>query len=418
MTCLNDIQIQALADGESTSEAARHAAECAACGARLRERERTMTAIRHAIDVPVAVPAHLARKIGDDFRLKAEATGSVETAASVEATRPIGSPSLRADGVRSGSGATRLRSDAGALRTRSGGFRVPTRSGGFRLQAEGRARWIYSGVAVAAATIIAVIFIAPMVKGPEATVSASEILAKSASQLSAAVGSGVEMLEYELVLDGVPKEMLPDQVDGVYKVRQAIDHGVPGRFRFASYTPDGRMLSSIAEDPLTKRRVAAFTVEGQPYRFDMSLPAQSPHLSLPEMQQLHMQASITMMQASGNQLLETIDGPNGKLYRIEVPHVAGPGTNPVWDLTEARVLIDARDYRVTEFAVRGSFLKQSYSMSYKLISRAVVATVAPDVFTVPSQPGEIVVAGEGTSVAAHDVAVLALRELTKMKRGQ
>jgi hypothetical protein len=178
------------------------------------------------------------------------------------------------------------------------------------------------------------------------------------------------------------------------------------------------MLTSIAEDPLTKRRVAAFTVEGQPYRFDMSLPAQSPHLSLPEMQQLHMQASIAMMQASGNQLLETIDGPKGKLYRIEVPHVAGPGTNPVWDLTDARVLIDARDYRVTEFAVRGSFLKQSYSMSYKLLSRAVVATVAPDVFTVPSQPGEIVVAGEGTSVAAHDVAVLALRELTKMKRGQ
>ena len=34
-----------------------------------------------------------------------------------------------------------------------------------------------------------------------------------------------------------------------------------------------------------------------------------------------MQASIAMMQASGNQLLETIDGPNGKLYRIEVPRV-------------------------------------------------------------------------------------------------
>jgi hypothetical protein len=271
---------------------------------------------------------------------------------------------------------------------------------------------------VAAATLVAVLFIAPVLKRPDATVSASEILARSASQLSSAVTSGVEMLEYELVLDGVPKEMLPDQQDGAYRVRQAIDHDVPGRFRFASYTPDGRMLTSIAEDPLTKRRVAAFTVEGQPYRFDMSLPARSPHLSLPEMQQLHMQASITMMQASGNQLLETLDGPNGKLYRIEVPHVTGPGTNPVWDLTEARVLIDARDYRVTEFAVRGSFLKQSYGMSYKLTSRSVVATVRPDVFTVPSQPGEIVIEGEGSSVPTHDVVVLALRELTKMKRGR
>jgi anti-sigma factor RsiW len=74
MTCLNDIQIQALADGEGPAEASRHAHECDACGARLRERARTMTAIRHAIDVPVAVPPHLARTIEDAFRLKAEAT--------------------------------------------------------------------------------------------------------------------------------------------------------------------------------------------------------------------------------------------------------------------------------------------------------------------------------------------------------
>jgi hypothetical protein len=383
MTCLNDIQIQALADGEATAEAARHAAECPTCGARLRDRERAMTAIRQTLDVPVGVPVHLAQRVDDVFRLKAEATESQREA-------------------------TRLRSD-------SRGFRLPWPEQG-RGQAEGKARWIYSGLAVAAATLIAVLFITPVVRGPDATASASEILAKSASQLSAAVTSGVEMLEYELVLDGVPKEMLPDQVDGTYKVRQAIDHNVPGRFRFASYAPDGRMLTSIAEDPLAKRRVAAFSVEGQPYRFDMSLPAQSPHMSLPDMERLHMQASIAMMQASGNQLLETIDGPNGKLYRIEVPHVTGPGTNPVWDLTEARVLIDARDYRVTEFAVRGSFLKQSYGMSYKLISRVIAASVQADVFTVPSQPGEIVVTGEGTSVPAHDVVVLALRELTKLKQ--
>ena len=64
------------------------------------------------------------------------------------------------------------------------------------------------------------------------------------------VARAIEVLEYELVLDGVPKEMMPDQADGTYRVWQAIDHGVPGRFRFASYTADGRMLTSIAEDPL------------------------------------------------------------------------------------------------------------------------------------------------------------------------
>jgi hypothetical protein len=390
MTCLNDIQIQALADGEGHAEMARHASECVACAGRLRERERTMAAIRQAIDVPVGVPAHLAQRVDQDFRLKAEATESQGGAA--ESHR----------------GGTRLRSD-------SRGF--PLGSRGFRLQAEGKSRWIY-GLAVAAATLVAVFFIAPMVKGPDATVSASEILAKSASQLSASVKSGVELLEYELVLDGVPKEMLPDQVDGTYKVRQAIDYNVPGRFRFASYTAGGQMLTSIAEDPIRKRRVMAFTSEGQPYRFDVTLPENSTNMSLPEMQRLHMQASITMMQASGNQLLETIAGPNGKMYRIEVPRVSGPGTNPVWDLSEARVLIDARDYRVTEFAVRGTFLKQAYSMSYKLISHVIAASVKRDAFDVPSQPGEIVITGDGTTMPTHDLVVLALRELTKLKQGQ
>jgi hypothetical protein len=382
MTCLNDIHIQALADGEAAPEAARHAAGCARCGERVRERIELMGAIRHAIDVPVDVPRGLADGVDGIFRLKAEATGN-----HAEATGTL-------------KGATRLRT-----------------SRGLRLHAEGNGRWIY-GLGVAAATVVAVLFIAPLLKSPVATVSASEILAKSATQLTAAVSSGVEVLEYELVLEGVTKDMLPDQVDGTYKVWQAIDHNVPGRFRFASFTPDGRMLTSIAEDPVRRRRVMAFSVEGQPYRFDVTLPAAAANMSLPEMQRLHMQASITMMQASGNQLLETIDGPGGKHYRIEVPRVTGPGTNPVWDLIEARVLIDATDYRVTEFAVRGSFLKQPYSMSYKLISHVIAASVQPDAFVVPSQAGALVSDGDGTRLPTHVVVVLALRELTKLKQGR
>jgi hypothetical protein len=397
MTCLNDSHIQALADGEPLPDAAQHAATCARCAARVRERRLLMGAIEQSIAVPVAVPAPLARKVEETFRLKAEATG-----------RP-GEATGRQQG------ATRLRESRGFRTTIPGSFR-PTNSGSFRLQAEGK--WLYSGLAVAAATAIAVLFIVPAVRKPDATVSASEILAKSATQLSATVTSGVEILEYELVLDGVPKEMLPDQIDGTYKVWQAIDHSVPGRFRFASFTSDGRMLTSIAEDPLQRRRVAAFTVEGQPYRFDVSLPAATSNMSLPEMQRLHMQASITMMQASGNQLLEIVNGPNGQLYRIEVPRVTGPGTNPVWDLTEARVVIDARDYQVAELAVRGTFLKQAYSMSYKLISHVLAASVKPDAFLVPSQSGEIVVTGEGTAVPTHDIVVLALRELTKLKKAE
>src|SRR5438093_5137535 len=216
MTCLNDIQIQALADGEGGADDRRHAVECPRCAARLHERRLLMTSVQQALDPPVTVPAALAGRVDEIFRPKAEA-------------------------AQKGHGATRL-----------------------RVEQRGSRRLMYSGLAVAAATLVAVLVVAPMVMlKSTTTVSAAEILAKSADALSAPVSSGIEILEYELVLEGVPKEMRPDQVDGTYKVWQAIDHNVPGRFRFASYTSDGRMLTSIAEDPLTKRRVASFPSEGQ-----------------------------------------------------------------------------------------------------------------------------------------------------------
>jgi len=352
---LNEERLQALADGEGDSVDRAHAASCAACGARLRERAALMASIETALNPAVGLPAGL--------RLTTE-------------------------------GATRLRRDATGSRR----------------------RWIYTAAAAAAA-VIGVLFIIPAVRKSDTTVSASEILAKSASQLSA-VTRGVEVLEYELVLGGVPKEMIPDQVDGTYRIWQAIDHDVPGRFRFASFTQDGRMFSSIAEDPIAKRRVAAFTVEGQPYRFDVTLPAGTRNLSLPEIQRLHMEASMAMMQASGNPLMETIAGPNGPLYRVEVPRVSAPLANPVWDLTEARVLIDSRDYSIVEFAVQGSFLKSPYSLSYKLLRHTVGTSLPPDAFTVPAQSGEIVVTGEGSAVPTHDVVVLALRALAQAKQAR
>ena len=83
------------------------------------------------------------------------------------------------------------------------------------------------------------------------------------------------------------------------------------------------MLTSIAEDPQANGAGSwRSSSDGQPYRFEVSLPAKDGGMSLPEMERLHMEASIAMMQASGNQLLETIDGPQGKQYRIEVPRVS------------------------------------------------------------------------------------------------
>ncbi|HTM27196.1 MAG TPA: hypothetical protein VL225_18485 [Vicinamibacterales bacterium] len=384
MTCLNDIQIQALVDGEGTAEARQHAASCPACAARAHERTQQMTDLEAALDVPIAMPPRLEQRVEETFRFEADATGSER-------------------------GATRLRTDAGG---------VWRGAPGLSLQAEGR-RWAYSGVAVAAATLIAVLIVAPMMKGPT-TVSAAEILAKSASQLAAAPAAGVEFLEYELVLDGVPREVMPDHANGAYRVKQIIDHTVQGRFRFASYDPAGLLLSSIAQDPATGRRVMAMRVDDRMYRFETTLPATLP-ISVPEIERLHMQASVAMMQASGNQRLQILDTPRGRQYRIDVPSVSAATPAAVWDLTEGHVIVDAADFHIVEFAVKGAFLKQAYSFSYRLLTHDVVdsASVAPDTFEVPLEPGTITLhGGEGSPVPAADAFVIALRELSKARQAR
>ena len=128
-----------------------------------------------------------------------------------------------------------------------------------------------------------------------------------------------------------------------------------------------------------------------------------------------MQATVAMMQASGKQVLQTVDSVDGPLYRIEVPEVSVVQTGAMWDLSRAEVLIDARDFRIVEFSARGTFLEQPYSMSYRLISRSIVGTVQADVFAVPSEPGEIVIAGNATASPATDVVFAALRELARAK---
>jgi hypothetical protein len=362
MKCLTDAQIQAIVDGEDAPSLGEHAAACARCSSRIRERDRATTAIVNSFATDVDIPPHLGRRV--EAALAGATTG----------------------------GATRLRAGTGRSSRR-------------------RAFWS-AGVAVAA-TIVAIFFVAPVIREP-ATVSASEILAASASRLAESAASGIEILEYELVLDGVPRELMPDQANGTYRVKQVIDHDTKGRFRFTSYAADGQLITSIAQDPANGKRVLLVRLEGQPYRFEFTLPAKAP-LSLPEMERLHMQASISMMQASGDQHLQVLETPAGRMYRIEVPKVTSETTSAVWDLTEARVLIDADDYRIVELAVKGSFLKQPYSVSFRLLDRAIKTQgeVPAEEFDAPVEPGALTLQGEGTAVPARDALIVALRELAR-----
>ena len=367
--CLNSIQIQAVADGEAGAAERAHVATCGACAARVARRRQQITEIEQTLNAPVAMPASLAERVDT-----ALATGAA--------------------------GATRLRPSSGG----------------------GRRRWIYSGFAVAVATLIAVLFIVPAVRKHDTTVSAAEILAKSANQLAAAPAANVERLVYELVLDGVPREIMPDHANGTgaYRVQEVIDHSVAGRYRLATYDPSGVELSSVAQDPATGRRVMTVRVDGQPYRFETTLPA-TQTLSVPEIERLHMQATVTLMQASGNQRVQVIDAPDGREYRIDVPRVSTATPAAVWDLMEAHLIVDASDFHVVELSVKGAFLKQPYGFSYKLLTHDVQSPdgVAPGTFDVPVEPGTIVVqAGEGSPVPAADAFLAALRELAKAHQGR
>jgi hypothetical protein len=362
MSHLTNAQIQAVADHHAPEADRNHAAACTACGARVIEQRQAAASFASAMNA-AEMPPSTARRVETAFAASALSKG-----------------------------ATRLRPTPGPRRWQP-------------------AAWGTAGLA--AAITLAIVLVAPLIKHDRGAVSAAEILAHSASRL-AQTATGIELLEYELVLDGVPKDMMPDHANGTYHVRQAIDHTTPGRFRFSSFGPGGQPISSIAQDPASGTRVMLVNLDGQAYRFEVSVPS-NVGPSLPEMERLHMEASILMMQASGNQLVEVVETADGRQYRIEVPKVSTPGSNPVWDLTEARVLIDAKDYRVQELAVKGTFLKQPYSVSYKLISRDVVTNVTPDTFEVPRQPGEILISGGGSAVPARDAMVLALGELARLK---
>ena len=363
MSHLTNAQIQAVADGQSPQADRDHAASCAACGAQVIERRQVAASFASTMNA-TAMPQAVSQRVG--AALAASATSR---------------------------GATRLRPAPAVQRWQP-------------------AAWGTAGLA--AAIVLVLVFVAPMMKPDRGAVSASEILAQSASRL-AQVSTGIELLEYELVLDGVPKDLMPDHANGTYHVRQALDHSVPGRFRFSSYGPGGQPISSIGQDPASGRRVMMVNLDGQVYRFEVSVPANIGP-SLPQMERLHMEASIMMMQSSGNQLLEVVETADGRQYRIEVPRVSAPASNPVWDLTEARVLIDAKDFRVSELAVKGTFLKQAYSVTYRLISRDVLTTAPADTFEVPREPGEILLSGGGSAVPARDAMVLALKELARLKQ--
>ena len=171
-----------------------------------------------------------------------------------------------------------------------------------------RLGWV-SALATAAVIALLVYGVLPRLGAPT-TLSASEILNRSLQTMSS--GQGVEMLEYEVAMDGM--------TDGPVVIRQVIDRDNPHRYKVASYRPDGVIATAISQDPIAQRRSQLFHVDGTNYIVRVGA-IHTPVLSLPQMAQALVETTIGIMQAKSDQQLTMEDGPNGQRYIIEIPPV-------------------------------------------------------------------------------------------------
>lgn len=363
-TCLNDARIRAAADDEVKAFERQHLEACGECRARLGAARRASEEFT-AMAASVAVPAALRHAVGRAL--------------------------TRREGRSDHAGATTLR-DGSAPRWNS------------RL-------WLTGGVVAVPVLIIIFIFALPPLDGPHA-LSAAQILDRSLQTLSPA--SGTELREFDLELR-LPR--IASVQNGTYRIEQLIDHDTPGRYRLARYAPDGTLLAAISEEPATGRRTAVVRVDDRPFAFRFTIDS-GRTLGLRDLERHHVESMIRVLQAAVGQTVREVDAGRGKQYIVELPHVADAGASGLWELSQARVVVDAADYQILELTAAGSYLGESFSVSFRLRRRHVRPSteVPPDQFEVPSGAEAISIEAAGTDDLAHDLLVSALRELARSRR--
>jgi hypothetical protein len=353
MRCLTDIEVQAVVDDEASDAHRAHAAGCDSCGARIDDRRNSLKALAALInddEVPVAA---LEARLRHAMSHERDVRGSTV----LRETRPS-----------------------------------PWRRVG-----------LVSALATAAVIALLVYGVLPRLGAPT-TLSASEILSRSLQTISSA--QGVELLEYEVTMDGMTA--------GPVIIRQVIDRDNPQRFRVASYGPDGVIATAIAQDPTTQRRSQLFHVDGTNYIVHVA-GIDKPVLSVPQVAQALVETSIGIMQAKSDQQLTVEEGANGRRYIVEIPPV--PPTNPAatLDLFSARAVISGNDFRIQEFEATGTMLRQPFSVSIKLRSQIHAGSVTPS-FEIEPGPDDVVLEGVAGEDPITELMTTVLRELGRARR--
>jgi hypothetical protein len=357
-TCLTDIELQGLADGELPAERTAHVESCASCRERLEERRAALGAFRELMD-GAPVPLGLGGRV---------------MASVARAGRAAGATTLR-PGVAAPRWPRRL-----ALAT------------------------------VAAGVVILVVFALLPRLGAPTQLSASEVIGRSLQALDQV--SGVERLEYDLRYEGFHSDLLGGEEEQALVIRQTIDHDT-GRFLIAKYATNGRLVAGIAEDPVARVRTMIVATNGRRYVAKLRL-GDGPHISIPVAVRTVLRTWLAFVQASGSRNLTLATTDQGGQFIVQAPQVPGD-SGGVWGLEGARIVIDARDYHLVSLDTRGHLFGSPYHVTFLLRHRQVDASAPDSDFVLPGEPGDLVLEGDATDNPFWDVGMAALRRLDAVR---
>jgi hypothetical protein len=344
--CLNEYEIQAIADNEAPAEHHAHLGACAACAGRVAARRRlTERAVAAAGSIDMSDTAHARMR-----------------------TRIVDAPAR---------GATTLRA-----------VRKPP-------------RWAW-GVPLAAAVALLSYFVVVPGIDRQTTVSAAEVLGRSQAALSAPV-SGVEVLTYDLDLEGVLGDLVPAEQAGRFTVEELIDHDHDGRYRIVKLAADGRIVGGVADDTVGGTRVRYVRVNGRGFllRFSGAAPAA---LSVVALKRSALQIFLGLMQTSTTQTLRDVERAGEHCYEISIPGVTVPATSLV-ALDRARAVVAASDARLVEFSAAGRVSGKPFTMDFILRSREIrpSGSAVDGDFDIAAEPGDVVLQGDATTNPLWDV---------------
>jgi len=356
--CLSDEELQAIADGESGTAGDPHATECASCAKRLEARRRITGRL-----VEAAGTAALPDAVRDAMRARLDAGGA-------------GAPR----------GATTLR---------------PVR------RAPG---WAWAAGAAAAAALVFFFVVVPGVDR-RTTVSAAEILGRSRTALGADV-TGIEVLTYDLALEGVLGDLIPRDHAGRFTVEETIDHDREGRYRIVKLAANGQVVEGAADDSLRQTRVRYLRADGNGFLFRFTA-AEPTALSAPALKRALLQTLITLMQTSSGQTLQELQRDGEACYQVEIRESLVPAGLP-FALERARAVVTAADSRLVEFSAAGSVADRPFTIDFALRSREMrpAASAQDSDFDIAPQPGDVVFEGNVTIASSNPIWDIVSRSLS------